>query len=420
MKKLVKECVSVILVLLVATMILAGLWCWSMSDASAVPPHYTGDTVAQNRPNLVVDPSLEMARGMVKGIATVNKFGRNFDIDSATTADIWDKGEVGGTLIYVAPTAARKHTIKSSDALDVTSGLELTLTGQPTNTNTCTIGTKVYTFLDEVGTADGNVHIGVNEEGTINNFVNAVNLGAGAGTAYGNLTTANTISVIAVKTAADDFTIYTVASTPIAVAETMDNATWDGGGIITVAGTGARTLRIYGLTSWNTAAVTEDISMQGLSSVSTVNSYVLIHRMKVLTKGGTTVNAGSIDATAATDATISARIRIGQGQTQMAIFGVPSTQTAYMKSFYASCNKTGGAAGLVDITLLVNPEPDVEEKMFLTKHTCGLQTIGSTVVGHHYSLPKVIPGPAIIKMQCSSGTDTMDISAGFDLILVDN
>jgi len=396
-----------------------GIW----YSAVAKPPHYIGDTVAQNRPNLVIDPMLEMARGQVAGITTINKFGRNFEID-VSTADIWDKGEAGATLIYIAPTVAtgaQPHTIVSDDATDVTSSEELILTGQPANTQTVTIGTKVYTFLAVIAAGDGNVLIsGVNPEGTIDNLVAAVNLAAGVGVTYGTGTTANDANVIAVKTAADDCTIYTVAATAIALAETMDNATWTAGAVLTVVGTGAHTLRIYGLKSWDTKQVSEDINMRGLSSVTTANSYVLIHRMKVLTKGATQVNAGAIDATSATDGGISARIRVNQGQTQMAIYGVPSIQTAYIFMVYASVNKTSTNAGLVDLALLVNPEPQTEEKMFLVKHTFGLQTVGTNAYTHRYGIPKKVEGPAIIKMQCLSGTNTQDISAGFDLVLVDN
>lgn len=184
-------------------------------------------------------------------------------------------------------------------------------------------------------------------------------------------------------------------------------------------GNGTRTIRVYGLSSWAGREVSEDVVMDGTAPVNTTNSYVIIHRMEVLTKGGNAlINVGVIKATAAVDGTITAQIRIGQGQTQMAIYGVPSTQTAFFGRLYANINKAGGASGLADIHLCVNPEPDVEETAFLIKHTFGLQTVGTSALTIPYYVPKVIAGPAIFKVQVVSGNADMDVSAGFDLMLV--
>lgn len=253
------------------------------------------------------DIMLEIARGNISGMSHINKFGRNIRIDATALADVWDGGHTGDeSLIWVAPTQARTHTIASDNAND-TSG-----------------------------------------------------------------------------------------------------------------GTGARTIRIYGLTAWDSAEVSEDVTMNTASAPVTSNAYVIIHRMKVLTKGATNVNIGTITATATTDGTVTAKLRASQGQTQMAIYGIPSNQTAYMQLFYASVNKAGGATGLLDVSLCVNPEPQVELLNFLTKHTFGLQTVGTSVYTVNYRPPKSIPGPAIVKVQVLSGTNNMDVSAGFDIVLADN
>lgn len=259
------------------------------------------------------DFNLEVARGNISGMSSVNKFGRNIEIDDGVTADIWDGGHTVGSggvsLIWVAPTQARIHNIVSSSASD------------------------------------------------------------------------------------------------------------DGAPV----GVGARTIRVYGLTSWDTAEVYEDIIMNGTTIVPTTNSYVIIHRMEVLTKGATSSNVGIIKATAQTDNTITAQVRVGQGQTQMAIYGVPSIQTAYIGLLYAYGNRAGGvAAAAVDVNLSVNPEPDVELLNFITKQTFGLQTTGTSGLPFPYLLPKKIDSPAIIKMSVTSGANNIDVSAGFDLILVDN
>lgn len=181
------------------------------------------------------------------------------------------------------------------------------------------------------------------------------------------------------------------------------------------AGVGARTLKVFGLVDWNTAEVSEDITLNGTTNVPTGNAYVIIHRMRVLTKGATSVNEGNITATAQTDGTITAEIYAGQGQTQMAIYGIPSTQTAYMTALWAGLNKA--TAGDVDIFLMENPEPNDELLNFLTKHTLGISTTGSSYVRHLFEPYHKIDGPAIIKLQGRGTPINMDVSAGFDLIL---
>ena len=260
--------------------------------------------------------ALEIARGNVSGMTSVNKFGENTDIDADVRADIWDGGKTvgalpaGTSLIWLAPTAAAKHNIVSTSGSD-----------------------------------DGN---------------------------------------------------------PVDV--------------------GARTLRIYGLPDWDTAEVNEDVTMNGTTDVLTSNLYVIIHRMEVLTSGGTNINVGTITATATSPSatTVTARIEVGQGQTHMAIYGVPSTQKAFMSLFYASFQKSGGQTAVADIFLKVNTNPNVQTVNYVQKHSDGLLSVGSSRFTHPYDPPKMFAGPAIIKLQGLSGTANIDMSAGFDLTIVDN
>ncbi len=211
--------------------------------------------------------ALNAAIGNITGLTTVNKFGRNTEIDAADTSDVWDGGQItsGVSQIWVAPTAAAVHNIASTSDLD------------------------------------------------------------------------------------------------------------------SVGLTGTLTLQIFGLPRWTSAEISEVIIMDGTNNVATDSSYVIIHRMKVLTKGGSPANVGVITATATAPSatTVTARINIGQGQTHMAIYGIPSTHTLYLTDMYASTNKAVGAAGLVDISLWANPGPYSELTGFISKHTFGLMTVGT-------------------------------------------
>lgn len=257
----------------------------------------SGDNVAKVRLSVMSALMLEIAKGNVTGHASVNKFGRNTDVDTAEE-DVWDGG---GT--WVAPTAARLHDIASTSASDAS------------------------------------------------------------------------------------------------------------------AGVGARTIEVYGLTSWTTAEVSETITMNGTTNVPTVNSYVIIHRMKVLTKGATDVNVGIITATAQTDSTVTAQINASEGQTQMAVYGVPSTQSLYLTRMYGSLNKSGPSGG-VDLALLWNPEPDAELTNFQVKSTRGLALDGTSSVDAKPEPPAGYDGPGILKISAIGSAINNDVSAGFDGILV--
>jgi hypothetical protein len=196
----------------------------------------------------------------------------------------------------------------------------------------------------------------------------------------------------------------------------------------TSGGTGARTIRVYGLTSWSADEASEDVIMNGTSNVATSNAYVIIHRMKVLTYGASGPNLGTITATAASDGTVTAQINydatnaIGQGQTQMAIYGVPSTKCAYITNYYFSLPElaaTPSTAIDVQTTLLINEDPTAQLGGFLVKHTKGLVNTGTSDAPHDFKPYNKVTGPAIIKLQAESTSADTDVSAGFDLILED-
>ena len=188
----------------------------------------------------------------------------------------------------------------------------------------------------------------------------------------------------------------------------------------TSAGTGMRTLKVYGLTSWTTAETSETVTLSGGTPVNTVNAYVIIHRMKAVTYGTSGPNVGTITATAATDGTVTATILPMEGQTQMAIYGVPSTQTFYMTKYYATVLKTGGTAISADIQMLANEEAASFRTGYVIKQTGSIHEDGTSNLVHSFDPPKSFPGPCIIKIQAIGSAADCDISAGFDGYLVTN
>ena len=156
--------------------------------------------------------------------------------------------------------------------------------------------------------------------------------------------------------------------------------------------------------------------MNGVTDVTTVNNYVIINRMKVLTSGATSINVGTIVAVAQTDGTTSAVILAGKGQTQLAILGVPSTQNLYLEDFHAALHDTSNAK--VNFFLLANENPNVQTTNFITKHNFGVVGGGTSAFDYPLNLPYKIEGPAIVKIQAIGSAADLDCSAGFDGILI--
>lgn len=189
-----------------------------------------------------------------------------------------------------------------------------------------------------------------------------------------------------------------------------------------VGGTGAAYLIVYGLTSWDTKEVSEVVTLTGVASVNTVNSYVIIHRMKCVAQASTTnvgVNVGTITATAAGDGTVTAAILPGNGQTEMAIYGVPSVQEALLYRWSVQIDKASGAVATADFILRVNENPDVQLLGFIRKDDISVQSTGTNTQERNYTVPPKFSGPCIIKVTAIASVDDVDGEAQFDLVLVD-
>ena len=103
-------------------------------------------------------------------------------------------------------------------------------------------------------------------------------------------------------------------------AETMDIASTSTAD--DVGGTGAITIRVEGVANdWS--ILSEDITLDGTTTVTTSNSFLRINRMYIISSGTGQVNAGNITATASTAATVQARIDADVGQTEKTQYAVP-------------------------------------------------------------------------------------------------
>jgi hypothetical protein len=122
----------------------------------------------------------------------VDESGNAFDVDVSSTG-------TPEALDVSADAAGKYAVIDESDPIDTTyiaadftfATGELTLTANPTDTETVTLGSITYEFVDTLASAN-DVLIGADADESLDNLAAAINGAAGEGSTYGTGTTANT------------------------------------------------------------------------------------------------------------------------------------------------------------------------------------------------------------------------------------
>jgi hypothetical protein len=188
-----------------------------------------------------------------------------------------------------------------------------------------------------------------------------------------------------------------------------------GGAADTAAGTGMQAARVFGLTSWGADEVFEDVEMNGAGGVTTVNTYVILYRMKGIRFGSGGANSAIITATADVSGTVTAAIQAGHSQTLMAIYGVPSTKKICITDIDASVLRAGAGTVLVDLSLLVDERADQSDSGFLTKHVFSTGSAFSLT----FDPPLIYTGPCLIKIQVVASANNAQTTASFNAYLVD-
>jgi hypothetical protein len=105
-------------------------------------------------------------------------------------------------------------------------------------------------------------------------------------------------------------------------------------------------------------------------------------------------------------------------QTEMALYTVPAGKTGYMRSWYAA---TAGASKNANYFITLKSREAT--RVFRVKHTSALNETGTSAYQHTYVEPEVFPEKTDIEMTVSilgTGVTAASVSAGFDMVLVDN
>jgi len=211
--------------------------------------------------------------------------------------------------------------------------------------------------------------------------------------------------------------------------DTIEEDVWDGGGIYNYSTTADIThivsssasdtmeIEIDGLDA-NWEEVTQTKTLTGTTAVALDTPLIREPRMKNnsgtaavgVIQSGVGTTTGSFSA-----ANLRAQISLGYEQTLMAIYTVPAGKTGYMTNFWGDINKSN-TTGALDMTLWKRDFGGV----FRVQNTVGLLTAGTSHFQHEYAPYPKIEAKADIKITGIGSTVNFDVSAGFDLILVDD
>jgi hypothetical protein len=168
--------------------------------------------------------------------------------------------------------------------------------------------------------------------------------------------------------------------------------------------------------------VTQTIALTGQTSAALTTPLLRVFRAKntngTVTAGnvyvavtGSAITAGVPDVPANVRAVIQAEYQ----QTLMAVYTIPAGKTGYMRDWYASASaaKRSSAHQVHLVARKVNG-------VFQHKHVSAIQTDGTSYIKHDYIEPEIFTEKTDIEIHVNTDQDAAGISAGFDIVLIDN
>ena len=185
----------------------------------------------------------------------------------------------------------------------------------------------------------------------------------------------------------------------------------------TSSGTGAQTVLIQGLDA-DFNQISETVSMNGLTPVSTTLSYLRINDMHVATAGNLGGAAGTLYAgvgvvTSGIPATIYSLMPVDYNSSNQALWTVPAGYTGYLTSCsWTSANTTANI--VVTGSIFIRPYGGV----FLAQSNCKMEAGNN--YDRHFDIPIMIPEKSDIEMRASSSTAGSQVTGEFHVIYIKN
>ena len=317
---------------------------------------------------------LAIAQGLVVGKRALHKFGTTPSIGFATGFEaIWN----GGAYTGHAPTAADTMTVVSTDAADTGAVVS---SGLATGGTSLTIEDTGATFSTD-GVVVGDVVINVTQED--HGIITAV--------------------------AETELTVIYMKEGTVPVAD-------DDYIVATSTGTGAAVLQMTEALDGNWDDTCGYVVLNGTTPVLNTNQYLRCSRSEVVLAGTGGGNAGELSGyQTGTPANIFFNMPIGYNQTMIAAWSVPRGKTAYFTSWFASMAVKQSGYSIVRLLVSSFGTP------FRVAEEISINTDGASYTQRTYEVAKNdLCEFTDVKIIADSSVNGLGVSAGFDLVVVDN
>jgi hypothetical protein len=184
----------------------------------------------------------------------------------------------------------------------------------------------------------------------------------------------------------------------------------------TVAGTGARRVRIQGLDE-NFELAEELVELNGTTEVSTTRTnWRRVFRVFVCCAGSGNVNAGNIIVRIPTADTIQAVVIAGRGQSLQAAYTIPAGHTGVLTDWAAAVLESGTNNEL-ELALVSR----VQGESFRQRSISGVRGSGSTTFEKVFRSPIVLQEKTDVEIRLiTEEPSNNDMSASFDLLVIRN
>ena len=179
-----------------------------------------------------------------------------------------------------------------------------------------------------------------------------------------------------------------------------------------VGGTGATLLLLQGIDA-SYLAVEEYITMDGVTPVTSVNSYLGINRAVVVASGTGDANAGIITIDDTSNAVgVQASIPVGASVTQQCIYHTPISKTLNLEFLMVSAIRLAGGGAQPEINVKGWSYSRVTDTVYAVIDLQMDLAIENNLV-INYTNPVVFTGREVIYFTCSTDTDNTKVSMRF-------